>query len=45
MAIDTVLYEIYTDLGLTEIMQNSEVEEFISQELENAWQGPSVVAA
>ena len=45
MAVDTVLYEIYSDLGLTEIMQDSEVEEFISHELENVWQGSSVVAA
>jgi hypothetical protein len=45
MKIDTVLYEIYSELGLLETMQSEDVQEFVSAEVGNSYDGSSTVAA
>jgi hypothetical protein len=35
MKADTVLFEIYSELGLLDTMQSEDVEEFVSSELES----------
>jgi len=45
MKIDTVLYEIYSELGLLETMQSEDVQEFVSAEVGNSYDDSSTVAA
>jgi hypothetical protein len=35
MKADTVLYEIYSELGLLDTLQSDDVQEFVSSELES----------
>jgi hypothetical protein len=44
MKADTVLFEIYSELGLLDTMQSEDVEEFVSTELESFY-GTSAGAA
>jgi hypothetical protein len=44
MKADTVLYEIYSELGLLDTLQSDDVQEFVSSELESFY-GTSAGAA
>ncbi len=37
MKTDTTLFEIYSDLGIDVLMQSDDVQEFVIEELQNAW--------
>ncbi len=45
MTIDVTLYEIYSELGVLEIMQTDEAQEFIKEESELAWEDSQEVVA
>ena len=45
MKADTVLYEIYSELGLLETLQSEDVQEFVSSELESFYGNSSTAAA
>ena len=45
MKADTVLYEIYSELGLLETLQSEDVQEFVSSELESFYANSSTAAA
>ncbi len=45
MKVDTTLFDIYTSLGLAEVMQSDDVKEFVSEEVEGILAGSQTAAA
>ena len=43
--VDTTLFDIYTNLGLAEIMRSADVEEFLNEEVEGILAGSHTAAA